>query len=134
MALLFDGLALAARGDTAAAIATLTTATERERGLPLWSGPYWGVPAGELLANLLLRAGRAREAADAFTNALAQRSNAAAPLLGRARASWAAGDRQRAAADYCQLATNWVHADRDLPALAEVRARASCPPRGSVSQ
>lgn len=120
-----DGLALATRGDTAGAITSLTQTADQARTMPFWSGPFWGAPPGELLAELLLASGRNGEAVEAFTRALALRQNAAAPLLGRARALWAAGDHARAQKDYQQLAQNWAHADRDLPALGEVRTRSS---------
>ena len=124
MAIQLDAMALATRGDTAGAVATLRDATERQKTLPVWAGTYWGIPAGEMLGSLLYSAGRYAEAADAFSAALALRHNAAAPLLGRARALWAAGDLARAREDYRQLRETWRAADAQLPALMEVRSRA----------
>ena len=122
-----EALAAAARGDTLGAIGMLRQAANAERTLPVWSGPYWGVPAGELLGSMLLASGHARESADAFSDALQLRHGAAAPLLGRARARWAAGDHARAAEDYRELANNWHSADPSLPNLDEVRLRSRAP-------
>jgi hypothetical protein len=74
--------------------------------LPIWTGPYWGIPAGKLLGQLLLASGRSAEAADAYSQALGMRHNASAPLLGRARAPWNTGDRMAAGQAYCDLASN----------------------------
>jgi hypothetical protein len=121
-----DALAMLAREDTAGAIGLLRETTAFASNLPIWSGPYWGIPAGELLGKVLLASGRNAEAADAFSQALTKRHNASAPLLGKARALWNGGDRAGAGVTYCELAANWARADADLPSLGEVRSRARC--------
>jgi hypothetical protein len=101
-----DALAMAARGDTVGAIGLLRETAAFAWKLPIWTGPYWGIPAGELLGKLLLASGRSAEAADAYSQALGMRHNASAPLLGRARALWNTGDRMAAGQAYCDLASN----------------------------
>jgi tetratricopeptide (TPR) repeat protein len=76
---------LAAAGDNAAAIATMTAAADEEDGLeklPLTPGPI--VPAREQLGEILLVAGRPREALDAFNAALALAPGRSGALRGKA--------------------------------------------------
>jgi tetratricopeptide (TPR) repeat protein len=77
----------AVAGDNAAAIATMTAAADEEDGLeklPLTPGPI--VPAREQLGEILLVAGRPREALDAFNAALALAPGRSGALRGKAEA------------------------------------------------
>ena len=78
---------LVAGGDNAAAIAAMTAAADEEDGLeklPLTPGPI--VPAREQLGEILLAAGRPREALDAFNATLALAPGRLGALRGRAEA------------------------------------------------
>jgi tetratricopeptide (TPR) repeat protein len=84
-------------------------------------GPPQTLRTDELLGEARLKARRAREAVAAFERALQQTPNRSPALLGLARARAAAGDAAGAADAYRKLLENWRDADRDLPALKEVR-------------
>ncbi len=78
---------LAARGNDAAAIAAMTAAADEEDGLeklPLTPGPI--VPAREQLGEILLAAGKPREALDAFNAALVLTPGRSGALRGKAEA------------------------------------------------
>ena len=79
---------LAAAGDHAAAVAAMTAAADTEDALeklPLTPGPV--VPAREQLGELLLLAGRPRQALDAFDAALVQAPGRLGALQGKAEAT-----------------------------------------------
>lgn len=127
-ALQLKALAAFARGDREPAVALLREAAAAEQQLaPVGPPPY--LPAHELLGKALLDAGRPREAAVAYEDALARRPNRSAALLGLARARIAMGDAQGARLAYGQLLDSWRDADADLAALAEVREGARVPTR-----
>jgi tetratricopeptide (TPR) repeat protein len=82
-----QGWRSAAAGQDAAAITALTAAADEEDGLeklPLTPGPI--VPAREQLGEILLAAGKPREALDAFNAALAQAPGRLGALRGKAEA------------------------------------------------
>jgi tetratricopeptide (TPR) repeat protein len=94
---------------------------EEERGAP--SGPPSVIkPAHELYGEILLRAGRPREAAEQFNAALLRQPNRARSLLGAARAAAQSGNREEAVARYTRLLEQWKLADQNLPELQEARA------------
>jgi len=70
---------------------------------------------------LLLQAGKAREAAAQFKIALLRQPNRARSLLGLARAGVKSGDQPGATAAYTKLLEQWQQADKDLPELREVQ-------------
>ncbi len=110
-------------GDSA--IALLHRATALEDGMPAEFGPPAGVkPSHELLAGMLLEGRRAAEAVTEFQRALELGPGRSGALLGLARAARAAGQDAISSRAYASLAANWHDADRELAALAEVRASA----------
>ena len=95
-------------------------ALEEEMAPP--SGPPTLVkPAHELYGEILLRAGKPKEAAGQFKVALLRQPNRARSLLGTARAAAQAGDRAAASAAYSDLLRVWQRADPELPELKEAR-------------
>jgi len=104
------------------AVAILQAATQSELRLP----PPFGLPepvkpAPELLGEVLLEAGRPREALDSFNQALRRNANRSRSVLGLARASAALGQTAAARRHYRALLANFDHADADLPELKEAR-------------
>ena len=90
--------------------------------MPVEYGPPADVkPPHELLGEILLRAGRPREAQREFSRQLRLSPKRALALLGLGRAAAAAGDRVAAAQAYRNLRGIWHLADADLPALADVK-------------
>ena len=95
-------------------------ASEDEQGPP--SGPPSLIkPAHELYGELLLKAGKPKEAAEQFKISLRRQPNRARSLLGAARAAAQNGDRAVATAVYTKLLDQWQQADPDLPELREAR-------------
>jgi tetratricopeptide (TPR) repeat protein len=78
----------------------------------------------ELLGEVLLKAGRAREAVGAYRLALQLTPKRSEALLGLARACRAAGEASEAAEAYRQLLANWHRADAGITALDEARTGA----------
>lgn len=78
-------------------------------------------PPYELLGDILLRAGQADEAIDAYRRQLELRRGRARSLIGLARAARAAGRDDVARDAYERLLVQWVNADDGHPELAEVR-------------
>jgi tetratricopeptide (TPR) repeat protein len=78
-------------------------------------------PLRELLADLLLEAGRPQDALAEFTNALKQYPNRYRGLYGAARAAEAAGDAARARSYYASLVELSAHADGTRPELQRAR-------------
>ena len=64
-------------------------------------------PSHELLGEVLLRAGKAKEAAAAFDASLLRMPNRARALMGAAQAHAAAGNAEAAAARHATLMTFW---------------------------
>jgi tetratricopeptide (TPR) repeat protein len=79
-------------------------------------------PMRELLADLLLEAGRAKEAAAEYTRALRQTPNRYRGLFGAARAAEANGDATAARAYYSSMIELSRHADGVRPELQRARA------------
>jgi tetratricopeptide (TPR) repeat protein len=103
--------------DEAVSLMKKATALEEELAPP--SGPPMIVkPSHELFGEILLGAGRAKEAAEQFATALLRQPNRARSLLGAARAAAASGDTKSAAEFYSKLVKQWQQAD---PQLAELR-------------
>jgi tetratricopeptide (TPR) repeat protein len=119
-----DGLLAEAAGDRGSAIELFTRAAALEAGIPP-VGPPGLLPSVERLAGMLLDAGRAQEAADAYERALHRWPNRAHSLLGLARARRALGDHAAAAATYQRLLASWHAAEADAPGLAEAREGAA---------
>ena len=96
------------------------TALEEELGPP--SGPPSLIkPSHELFGEILLKAGRAKEASDEFALALLRQPNRARSLIGNARAAAKTGDVKAASEAYSRLARQWQQADSGLAELREAQ-------------
>ncbi|MFQ5451866.1 MAG: hypothetical protein ACE5E9_14670 [Nitrospinaceae bacterium] len=105
------------------AIALMKKATAIEEKLPAPSGPPRIIkPTFELYGEILLRAGKPREAARQFAISLLRHPNRARSLLGAARAAAESGDREGAIGRYAKFLAVWAQADPDLPELSEARS------------
>lgn len=116
-------LSRAAGGDLPGALAAAQQAAglEKQTGKP--SGPSLLVkPAYELYGEILLRAGRPRDALAQFRVALGRQANRPRSVLGAARAAAQLGDRPAALAAYGQFLADWSQADLSLPELREAHA------------
>jgi len=78
-------------------------------------------PAHELFGEILLKAGKSREAAEQFRASLLRQPNRARSMLGAARAAAQSGDKVAAVSSYAKLLDQWQQADEDLPELREAR-------------
>jgi len=115
-------LASAAKGSYDQALAALKKATALEEEMAPPSGPPILIkPSHELFGEILLRAGRPKEAAQQFKLALLRQPNRARSLLGAARAAAQSGDRAGATEGYTKLLRIWQQADAQLPELREAR-------------
>lgn len=83
--------------------------------------PYPVKGADELYGELLLQAGRPKDAVTWFERALARTPNRSRAVLGLARASAKAGDAAGSRRAYQAFLDNWKMADAGLPELAEAR-------------
>src|SRR5206468_1995292 len=98
------------------AIQTLRAAARSELELPPPLGlPEPLKPAPELLGEVLVDAGRPREAIEPFGQALRRHPNRSLSLLGLARARAALGELDAARRHYRELLANFNEADGDLP-------------------
>jgi tetratricopeptide (TPR) repeat protein len=105
------------------AFKAMADAVELQARMPKPIGrPYPVKGADELYGELLLQAGRPKEAVQWFERALARTPNRSRAVLGLARAAAKAGDAVRARSAYKQFLANWRLADEGLPELAEARA------------
>lgn len=117
-----NGLVELSKGAPESGLASLARAAEREakRPLPI-ARPYPVKPATELYAEVLLTAGRAKEAVAQFQRALKRTPRRAQAVLGLARAAQAAGnaaEQRRAAREFLAI---WAKADASRPELAEAK-------------
>ena len=111
-----------ARGQHAAALATMDRAASLQARMPKPIGrPFPVKGADELYGELLLQTNRPKEAAVWFERALARTPNRSRAVLGRARAHRNAGDVTKARVAYKQFLSNWKSADPGLPELLEAR-------------
>jgi tetratricopeptide (TPR) repeat protein len=106
-------------GDITGAVASLRRAAALEDAMPFEFGPPVTVkPSHELLGEVLLQAGRPREAEVEFTSALRLAPKRARSLIGLARAATAAGDQSTAARASADLQSIWRAADPGVLATA----------------
>jgi tetratricopeptide (TPR) repeat protein len=113
------GAVLLAEGKSEEGFALLEEAVALEAAMPPPMGPPEPIkPAMELLAESLLAAGRAAEAATRFEASLLRTPNRAQSLLGAARTAAKEGDAERAARHYRALGEIWSEADSQPPELA----------------
>jgi tetratricopeptide (TPR) repeat protein len=115
-------LLMLSQGQSADAFAALDRAVAAQARMPKPIGrPFPPKGADELYGEVLLQAGRAREAVGWFEKALARTPNRSRALLGLARAAAKAGDRAKSRAAYQQFAQNWRLADPGLPEIKEAQ-------------
>ncbi|HEY6331874.1 MAG TPA: tetratricopeptide repeat protein [Blastocatellia bacterium] len=120
MALEVGAVSKAAEGSYAVAFDLIKRAISIEDEKATQSGPPDPIkPPRELLGEILLDAGCAKDAVDAFNAALVREPNRSLSLLGRARALAQSGRTGEARATYQALLQVWGLADSDLPALQE---------------
>lgn len=106
--------------DEAAAAMKKATALEEEMSPP--SGPPTLIkPSHELFGEILLRAGKPKEAAEQFSAALNRQPNRARSLIGAARSYSQSGDKARAIEFYTNFLRAWREADANLAELREAR-------------
>ena len=111
--------AAAAKSNYNEAIETMKRATALEEEMSPPSGPPTLIkPSHELFGEILLAAGRPKEAAHQFEVALTRQPYRARSLLGAARAAARNGDAKTAAEIYSAFARQWQQAD---PQSAELR-------------
>jgi hypothetical protein len=97
-----------AKGDQAKAIQLLGEAVKIEESMRPPNGAADPIkPSHELLGEVLLRAGKAPEAAKAFDASLLRMPNRARSLHGAAQAYAAAGDRERSTERWTTLRSFW---------------------------
>src|SRR2546430_1794290 len=109
-----------ADGAVPGAVAVMREAPALDDAMPVEFGPPADVkPAHELFGEILLQAGRPREAQREFARALQLAPKRALSLRGLGRAAAAAGDATTAARAYAELRAIWHRADADRPELAE---------------
>ena len=112
-----------ANGRSSEAIAILAEAARAELALPAPLGlPFPAKPAPELLGEILLEAGRGREAQSSFEQELRRNPNRSLSVLGLARAAMASGNADVARQRYRELLANFDEADEDLPEVTEALA------------
>jgi predicted Zn-dependent protease len=117
-----EGLDLFAQGRAAEAFAALDRAVVLQGRMPKPIGrPFPVKDVNELYGELLLQAGRAKEAIAWFDRTLMRIPNRSRALFGLARAYRNAGDAGNARAAYKRFLTNWRLADPGLPDLTEAR-------------
>jgi len=104
------------------AIGTMKKATALEEELGPPSGPPGLIkPSHELFGEILLKAGRAKEASEEFALALSRQPNRARSLIGSGRAASKAGDVKAALEAYEKFARQWQQADSGLAELREAQ-------------
>ncbi len=115
-------VAAAAKNNFDEAIKTMRKATALEEAMPPPPGPPPMIkPSHELFGEILLRAGRPKEAAEQFEISLRRHPNRARSLLGVARAAAKSGDTQGAAKLYAQFAEQWRQGDAQAPERREAQ-------------
>ena len=108
-----------AAGNVTDAVASSRQATALEDAMPFEFGPPVTVkPSHELSGEVLLQAGRARDAQVEFTRALRLAPKRTRSLIGLARAATAAGDSSTAARATADLQSIWHAADPGVLATA----------------
>ena len=118
-----EALAAVMDGTPAVAWSKMDEAVTLQAKMPKPIGrPYPVKGADELYGELLLEAGRASDAMGWFEKTLARTPNRSRAVLGLARASLKAGQRDKAEKAYAQFLANWAEADPALPEVAEARA------------
>ena len=114
-------LAKSMKGHHDEAIEIMRKATRMESEMDAPSGPPDLLkPSHEMFGDILLKAGKPKEAAEQFAISLHRQPNRARSLLGAARAAAQSGDKEAAATAYSVFRSVWGQADAHLPELREV--------------
>ncbi|HYP25354.1 MAG TPA: tetratricopeptide repeat protein [Blastocatellia bacterium] len=114
-------LAKSAKGNHDEAIEIMKKATRLESEMDPPSGPPDLLkPSHEMFGEILLKAGRPKEAAEQFAISLHRQPNRARSLLGAARAATQSGDKEAAVSAYSAFKSIWVQADSQLPEMREI--------------
>jgi tetratricopeptide (TPR) repeat protein len=117
-----EALDLFAQGRRDEAFAAMDRAAALQARMPKPIGrPFPVKDVNELYGDLLLQAGRPKEAIVWFDRALARTPNRSRAVLGLARAHRNAGDVANARAAYKRFLTNYRLADSGLPEVSEAR-------------
>lgn len=117
-----DGLLLFATGQRDNAYIAMRQAVAMQDRMPRPIGrPYPVKGADELLGEVLLEGGRAKDARTWFEAALRRTPNRSRAVLGLARAAARSGDAAASRRAYTQFLDNWKDADPGLPELTEAR-------------
>lgn len=123
LAIELEALVAFARGRHGEAFDAMDRAAGLQARMPQPIGrPYPVKGADELYGELLLEAGRAREAIVWFDRALTRTPNRSRAVVGLARARAKTGDKAGSVQAYKQFLANWKQADPGLPELREARA------------
>jgi tetratricopeptide (TPR) repeat protein len=118
-----EALVAFSEGRQQEAFAAMDAANALQARMPKPTGrPYPVKGADELYGELLLAAGRPKEAVAWFERALARTANRSRAVLGLARAAARAGDRAKSRAAFRQFLENWRGADAGLPEMREATA------------
>ncbi len=118
-----EAVDLFAQGRRIEAFAMMDRAVALQNRMPRPIGrPFPAKGADELYGDLLLQAGRAKEAVLWYDRTLARTPNRSKAVLGLARAYRNSGNAAAARATYQRFLANWKLADPGLPELAEARA------------
>lgn len=113
------GSVLSIEGKHDEAFKLLSEAVEKEKNLGYWEPPHYTRPVLESLGAAYLRAGKFKEAEDAFERILKARPNSGFALLGIARANAKANDKARAEQFHKEFLKVWQNADKELPQFQE---------------
>src|SRR5262249_882682 len=112
----------AAKKNSDEPVAAMNRATSLEEEMSPPSGPPALIkPSHELFGEILMRAGKPKEAAGQFAIALNRQPNRARSLIGSARAYAQSGDKARAVEFYTNFLSAWRLADANLEELREAR-------------
>jgi tetratricopeptide (TPR) repeat protein len=115
-------LMLFGQGQQQEAFAAMDRAIAAQARMPKPIGrPYPVKSADELYGELLLEAGRAKDAIGWFDRALLRTPNRSRAVLGLARAAGKVGDVARSRSAYEQFLANWRLADPGLPEVQEAQ-------------
>ncbi len=121
-----EALAASVRGDMEAALEHAKMATDIEETQDPPSGPTYPMkPSHELRGELLLAAGKFKEAVRVLEEGLSRTPNRSLSLLALARAKTELGDVDGAAEAWSTLRTFFSDSDADVPFLDEIRRQAA---------
>lgn len=113
------GSVLSVGGKHDEAFKLLAEAIEKEKNLGYWEPPHYTRPVLESLGAAYLRAGKFKEAENAFERILKARPNSGFALLGIARANAKANEKERTARFQKEFLKAWQNADKELPQFQE---------------